>query len=148
MRVVVGMLYLFSGNVVGAGQGPTSPHVKQNLVSIEHEIGRANLNCDYKYFGEVESSDFVFTDANGKVSNKAEDMATAKDCRKSDADYEISDTRVSVYGNTAVVTGRVTTTDKKDAQSAPRRSRFTDVFVWRSGRWQLVAGQSTRISHS
>jgi hypothetical protein len=26
-----------------------------------------------------------------------------------------------------------------------RRSRFTDVFVWRDRRWQLVAGHSSRI---
>jgi hypothetical protein len=50
-----------------------------------------------------------------------------------------------VYGKTAVVTGLVTSTYKNADHQIVVRSRFTDVFVKRNGRWQLVAGHSSRL---
>jgi len=131
---------------VGAQTIPVATRGEAELVDIERRIGQANLNCDYKYFAEIEGDDFFFTDASGGTSDKKADLATEKDCRKSNGTYEVDQTRVVFYGTTAVVTGRVTTKQKdKDDKEVTRRSRFTDVFVRRNGRWQLVAGQSTRI---
>jgi ketosteroid isomerase-like protein len=133
----------------GQGQNhpPASPDPsKADLIRIEREIGRANLDCDYKYFDRIEAEDFIFTDASGGVTDKKQDMAGEKDCHKSDGTYDVDDASVRLYGNTAVVTGRVTTVGKnKEGKAVTRRSRFTDVFVWRDGRWQLVAGHSSRI---
>ena len=65
---------------------PGSPgQIKDKLIRIEHEIGRANLQCDYRYFERIEAEEFIFTDASGNVSSKRQDLAGEKDCRKSDA---------------------------------------------------------------
>jgi ketosteroid isomerase-like protein len=125
----------------------TPGQIKDELIRIEHEIGRANLECDFHYFERIEAEEFIFTDAAGNVSNKRQDLAGEKDCRKSDAQYEIDDTDVRLYPTSAVVTGRVTITRKdKDGKVITRKSRFTDVFVWRDATWQLVAGHSSRIA--
>ena len=124
----------------------TPGQIKDDLIRIEHEIGRANLECDYHYFERIEAEEFIFTDASGNVSNKRQDLAGEKDCHKSDAKYDIDDTDVRLYPLSAVVTGRVTLTRKdKDGKVITRKSRFTDVFVWRDAAWQLVAGHSSRI---
>ena len=130
-----------------ASDGPkgSAEKIKQDLIQIEREIGRANMECDYRFFDKVEAEEVIFTDANGGLSNKKEDMAGEKDCRKSDNTYTVDEPLVSLYGNTAVVTGRVTISGKKkDGTPLHRQSRFTDVFVWRDQRWQLVAGHSSR----
>ena len=120
--------------------------IKNDLVRIEQEIGQANLDCDYRYFDRIEGEDFLFTDANGGLTDKKQDMAGEKDCRKHEGKYDVSEPLVRVYGDTAVVTGQVTTTaNNKEGKTAVRRSRFTDVFVWRHERWELVAGHSSRI---
>src|SRR5579871_2287513 len=126
----------------GRNTPPGTPgEMKNDLLQIEREIGRANLDCDYKYFDRVEGEDFIFTDAAGTVSDKKQDMAGEKDCRKTDAKYDVDNSEVRLFGNTAVVTGRITIARKnKEEKLVTRRSRFTDVFVWRDGRWQLVAG--------
>jgi len=143
------VLLIFTGHLFAQGRNtpPGTPgEMKNNLLQIEREIGRANLDCDYKYFDQVEGEDFIFTDAAGTVSNKKQDMAGEKDCRKSDGKYDVDDTEVRLFGNAAVVTGRITIVHKnKEEKLVTRRSRFTDVFVWRDGRWQLVAGHSSRI---
>lgn len=121
--------------------------IKAELIRMEREIGQANLNCDYKYFARVEAEEFIFTDANGGITNKKQDLAGEKDCRKSIGAYDLDETQVRLYGNTALVTSRVTVTGtNKEGKPFHNRSRFTDVFVWRGGRWQLVAGHSSRIS--
>lgn len=60
---------------------------------------------------------------------------------------ELSDLRVRIEGNTAVVTG-VNSSKGRDEKGLPfdRRSRFTDVFVKRDGRWQVLATQGTVIA--
>ena len=125
----------------------TPGQIKDELIRIENEIGRANLQCDYRYFERIEAEEFIFTDASGNVSNKRQDLAGEKDCRKSDATYDIDETDVRLYPTSAVVTGRITITKKdKEGKLITLKSRFTDVFVWRDARWQLVAGHSSRIA--
>jgi hypothetical protein len=129
------------------GTPPGTPgQIKDKLIRIEHEIGRAILQCDYQYFERIEAEEFIFTDASGNVSNKRQDLAGEKDCHKSDATYDVDDTDVRLYPTSAVVTGRVTITRKdKEGKVITRKNRFTDVFVWRDATWQLVAGHSSRI---
>jgi len=140
-------LALIAALTAAPQSGPSNAgQAKVELVAIERRIGDANLNCDYKYFNEIEGEDFFFTDAAGSTIGKKEDMAGEKDCKKSDATYTVDEPRVMLYGNTAVVTGRVTIQRKdKDGNPVVRQSRFTDVFVWRDSRWQIVAGHSSRI---
>src|ERR1051325_4572008 len=137
--------------LLSAQQQSTPPgtpvQIKDDLARIEHEIGRANLQCDYRYFERIEAEEFIFTDASGNVSNKRQDLGGEKDCHKSDATYDVDDTDVRLYPTSAVVTGRVTITKKdKDGKVITRKSRFTDVFVWRDATWQVVAGHSSRIA--
>jgi hypothetical protein len=144
------VLLIFAGSMFAQQQSvpPGTPgQIKEELIRIEHEIGRANLQCDYRYFERIEAEEFIFTDASGNVSNKRQDMAGEKDCHKSDATYDLDDTDVRLYPTSAVITGRVTITRKdKDGKVITRKSRFTDVFVWRDAAWQLVAGHSSRIA--
>ena len=116
------------------------------LMAIENEIGRANRECDYAYFRRIEADEFIFTGANGSVTTRAEDLAGEKDCRKGDYAQVIDEPRFSFYGTFAVLSARSNITVKdRDGHPITRRSRFTDVFLWRDGRWQLVAGHSSRI---
>jgi ketosteroid isomerase-like protein len=58
---------------------------------------------------------------------------------------EPRDVQVRVYGNTAVITGagrfRVTARGEK----LDNQLRYTNVWVLRDGRWQMVSWQSTKI---
>lgn len=81
---------------IGSAQNSKAPSggpekIKQNLLQIERDIGRANFRCDYKYFDLIEAEEFVFTDSNGGVTNKKEDMAGEKDCRKNDFTHDLDD---------------------------------------------------------
>lgn len=55
----------------------------------------------------------------------------------------VSDARVRVYGDTAIVTSRVTNTAHYEGLSSAADEWTTDVFVRRGGRWLCVLSQIT-----
>ena len=122
--------------------------IKLDLMQLERDIGKANINADYAFFDRVEAEEFIFTDAAGGVTTKKQDLEGLKQPPNPDVKlvaYDVDDMSVRLYDKTAVVTGRVTTKRLIKGEASATQSRFTDVFVWREKRWQLVAGHSSRI---
>ena len=124
---------------------PAAAQARQQIIALEDRIGQANFDCDYKFFAEVEADEFIFTDANGGITTRAEDLAGESSCKRTAGTYALSDVRVTLYGDAAVFNAIATTTTMRDGTPVERKQRFTDVLVWRSARWQLVAGHSSRI---
>jgi hypothetical protein len=117
------------------------------LMQLERDIGAANIQRDKAFFERVEADEFIFTDSGGGITTKAEDVASldGPPGEVKLVSYIVDEMKVSVYGKTAVVTGRTTTVSRGKDREVTGKSRFTDVFVRRGGRWQLVAGHSSRI---
>ena len=59
---------------------------------------------------------------------------------------QISDLRVRVYGNTAIVTGRAMQKGVENAKDYSGENRFTRVYVKKEGRWVSVALQVTLVA--
>jgi hypothetical protein len=53
---------------------------------------------------------------------------------------------VKVYGETAVVWFTLHLVGPKQGKPTAVDMSYTDVFVWRDGRWQCVSSASTRIT--
>ena len=122
--------------------------IKRDLMQLERDIGKANIDNDYAFFARVEADEFIFTDAGGGVTNKKQDLEGLKQPPNPDVKlvaYDVDDMNVLFYDKIAVVTGRVTTKRIVKGEPVISQNRFTDVFVWRQGRWQIVAGHSSRI---
>jgi hypothetical protein len=151
-RMVIVLLIIAAASVAFSQQ--TKPkaaeeeRTRQALMQLERDIGKANIDSDYAFFDRVEAEEFIFTDAGGGITNKKQDLEGLKQTPNPDVKltaYDVDDMNVRLYDKTAVVTGRVTTKRLVKGQTMTSQSRFTDVFVWRDGRWQLVAGHSSRI---
>lgn len=133
---------------------PKPSKTETELMQIERDIGDANVRRDKAYFARIEAEECIFTDSGGGLTTRAEDLASL-DQPAGPAkliSYVVDEMKVMDYGSTAVVLGRVTTTLRVNNNGTERevvnRSRFTDVFVKRKGRWQIVAGHSSRIRDS
>jgi len=121
---------------------------KQDLMQLERDIGKANIERDYAFFDRVEADEFIFTGSDGSLLTKREDLEGLKKPANPDVKllaYDVDQMNVLLYDKTAVVTGRVITKNQYKGAEVSSPSRFTDVFAWRDGRWQLVAGHSSRI---
>ena len=121
--------------------------VEAELMQLERDIGEANIKRDKAFFERVEADEFIFTDSAGGITNKAEDVASLDQPvgELKLVSYIVDEIKIAVYGKTAVVWGRVTTTSRGKDREVVGKSRFTDVFVKRNGRWQIVAGHSSRL---
>lgn len=130
-----------------AGQADKKSKVEAELMQLERDIGDANIKRDKAFFERIEAEEFIFTDSSGGLTNKAQDVASLDSPPGAFklVSYVPDEMTVHVYGDTAVVTGRVTTEGRNADRAVTSRSRFTDVFVKRQGRWQIVAGHSSRI---
>jgi Domain of unknown function (DUF4440) len=129
-----------------AEPSPTPEHVRREIVAVEERIGQANFECDYKFFASIEAPEFIFTTAAGGVITRAEDLAGEKDCRLSKGTYRLDDVRIITLDSVVVFNAlATTTTTKASGERLARTQRFTDVLVRREGRWQLVAGHSSRV---
>ncbi len=125
-----------------------SEQTKNDLMQLERNIGKANIDRDYAFFDRVEAEEFIFTDSGGGITNKKEDLEGVKQPANPDVKlvaYDVDEMNAMLYDKMAVVTGRVTTKHIIKGKESLGKSRFTDVFVWRQDRWQLVAGHSSKI---
>ena len=136
---------------IGFAQQPAEPsttpeHVRREILAVEEHIGQANFDCDYKFFASIEAPEFIFTTSAGGVITRAEDLAGEKNCRRSKGTYRLDDVRIITLDSVVVFNALATTTTRKaSGEQLPRTQRFTDVLVRREGRWQLVAGHSSRV---
>jgi ketosteroid isomerase-like protein len=128
------------------GAAPPQSNVESTLTQMEHDLTAAILKRNVAAIDPVLASDFAFTGPDGNVQGKAQFI---NDIKSGDLALEasaISDMKVRVYGDAAVAT--YTTTDKGQykGQDIGGRYRWTDVFVRRAGKWQIVAGHGTPIA--
>ena len=135
--VVVALLYT---SVVLAQTANAS---EQELIKIENGWMDAVVKRDGPALQRLYADEYVYTDSDGVVRNKAQDIADITSGRVRIASFVLGDLKVQVHGETAVVTGRNTLKGTFEGMDISGSYRFTDVFVKRVGRWQAVATQST-----
>jgi ketosteroid isomerase-like protein len=93
------------------------------------------------------ADDFTLIQGNGSVLTKAETSEGYRSGKTGFQKMDLSDVKVRIYGNTAVVTGIVTYIgEQAGSKSTGIPARFTRVFVKRDGNWKQVLNQSTRIT--
>jgi ketosteroid isomerase-like protein len=120
-------------------------NVEQTLMKIERDATAALLKRDAAGFGRFFAEDAVLTSPDGTVQAKSQLLADVKSGDLAIESSEISDMKVRVYGDAAVVTYSTTDKGKYKAQDISGRYRWTDVFVRRGGAWQIVTSQGTPI---
>lgn len=149
-RILIIGLFVVAASPFTFGQ-TNSRGVAQNT-KVEHEIRKLErewfdsyVRGDRAAFDRIVADDVVITYGNGSVGNKSQAIAEIK--APADSSYSLTgdDIQVRVYGETAIVTGRVTEKGTFNGRSLNSQSRYTDVWVRRNGRWQVVAAQNTRL---
>ena len=88
---------------------------------------------------------FISTGSDGKVTGKAETLATAKATKYDSAEYE--DVKVTAFGDTAIATGgfKAKGTDPS-GKPLDVHERWTDTWVkMPNGQWQCVASHGSPV---
>ena len=98
---------------------------------------------DEKAMDAIVADDFAITFPNGSMQTKAQIIAMLKRPRSTDGPvmkFHTEEVKARAYGDTVVLTGRVITEHQRDGQiTSKEEQRYTDTYVKRNGRWQVVA---------
>jgi len=73
------------------------------------------------------------------VMSKSQALAFARSGRMHFEKYETSDVKVRLYGETAVVTGRLQRTRTIEGKQTSDDWRFTKVYARQNGEWKVVS---------
>ena len=115
------------------------------LLYMEHEWCDADMKNNTPWFERNFADDFTGIGArDGSLTNKREEIDSMK--KVTIDSEEVSEINVRMEGDTGIVTGVDRVRGKDDKGKAfDRTNRYTDVYVKRDGRWQVLSSQGTPI---
>ena len=122
-----------------------------DVMQFEQRWLDALRNHDMKALDQILADDWMDHSSWGQLVTR-KDFFSAGATRPSSGmpartivSQHFENTKVRFYGDVAITTGAVVTeyAPGKPEESSTRKVIFTDVLVWRDGRWQAVSSQET-----
>ena len=141
MKYLLMMLVLCS--LAYAAPCPTA-QVKDGsaLVAAEQTWARSLEHQDTATLGCILADEFEDAGPDGKLTDRATTLAKAAVHRA--VHHELSDLHPHVQGEFGYIRGQAAAVDAQGKTVAT--VRFTDVYVYRDGRWQCVAGHESMMT--
>jgi ketosteroid isomerase-like protein len=121
--------------------------VIETLREIEERLASAWVEGDRLFIEQTLDDDWSVTDLTGQVLTKADVLKEVFESgNRQVVSMQIDDVNVRPFGDWAIVTGRTNAAGEYQGEVAEVTLRFTDVFAYRDGRWQVVASQATLLN--
>jgi hypothetical protein len=139
------LLIIAALSLVAAGQTRNkridqNRKVEEAIKTLERQwLIEPYFTSEMTAYDRIVADDFTITHSNGQVLNKAEKRANiiADHITDPASPFRMGESTVRVYENAAVSTGYII---EKNSTV-----RFTNTYVRKDGRWQVVASQLNRI---
>lgn len=144
------VMVLLAFGVVRAQSGAKSTGsaggtVAQALTDMENQWAKASKASNADALAPMLADDFVSLDSAGAMYSKADTLARTKKAKW--VTNEISDMKVRVHGDAAIVTGAWTGVGTDgDGKAINAKERWADTWVkMAGGKWQCVASASAPV---
>lgn len=129
---------------IGYVSHPATPDAA-SAQAADEAINHMLLTNDADGLGRLLADDWVVVSAYGAVADRDGFLQVIKAGVFTRTTMDLSEPRVKIYGNTAVVTTRLHTVGHIQDRAFDVPERQTDVLVWRDGRWQSVLLHETFV---
>ncbi|HXL23658.1 MAG TPA: nuclear transport factor 2 family protein [Candidatus Dormibacteraeota bacterium] len=126
-------------------QAQTASDTEKAVAALEQQWLQSQKTNNPDLVAPLLADKFVNTGIDGKVTSKAEMLATAKATKYESVEYV--DIKVTVFGDTAIATGgfKGKGTDES-GKPFDNYERFTDTWVkMPNGKWQCVASHGSPV---
>jgi ketosteroid isomerase-like protein len=120
--------------------------MQDEVLRVEKEFSQAIVKNDAEAVGRFLADDWIIIDPDGGIIDRTTFLGVLKSGALTHEMMESDDTRVRIYGNTAIVTALTTTKGKFSGQAFTTQERTTDVFVKQNGQWQCTLSHLTRVT--
>jgi len=132
-----------SGASPGADDGRTA-----GLRAAETKRFEANVNADARMLGQLLDDALEYVHSNGELDSKQSFIESLTSGRRDYAKAEADIESIRILGDVAIIRGKATVTVIDAGTSRDLHIGYTDVWVWKDGRWQMTAWRSSRLPDS
>lgn len=124
----------------------TKSETVEAILRLERDTMDAIKRKDPEALGKIVADDFIHRSVGGVEAGKAEFLKSVASLPVEVVEIWGEELKVSVYGDTSVLTGvQRVKTKSADGTAESGAGAFTDVFVRRKGRWWMVLAYSVDL---
>lgn len=149
-RAVILVTLIFTACGLTAAQQPLSK-AEEEVRKLERQWLDAYEQHNAEAMDRIVADDFTITFPNGAIQTKPQLMAMIKAPRPATQPrmrFSTEGVQSRAYGDTVILLGRVITEYERDGKKVKEQSRYTDTYVRRDGRWQVVASHLSNVEQA
>jgi len=142
-RFMIVLVFIVAASALALAQ---AGNVEQSIKALTEQVNQAGLKGDVATLDKLYVDDYIAINIFGRTSTKAEVLENFKSGKLKFETIEVTDTKVRVYGDTALV--NTTANVKGHLGDIDISGQYRGVRVWvkRKGQWQSVSFQATRVA--
>jgi ketosteroid isomerase-like protein len=142
------LLVMFAFAAGGHAWSAVFPHhenAHKEIEGLEADWRQAQMTNNVSMVDRLLADDYLGISANGTLETKADELARRRSGSLKIEHLDLSDIKVRIYGDTAVVTSRADLVGKSGERDISGRFRYTRVYSNRDGQWRIVSFEASRI---
>ena len=122
-----------------------NPSAESEVKKLEVDLDKLLVQGDWDQYAAHLSDDYLRTENNGTVKNKAEVLSDLRSEAKKLLDVIPEELQVRVYGDAAILTGHLSALTRQNGRVTTVFSRITETYIRHNGIWFLAALQQTTV---
>lgn len=142
-RFMIVLAFTVAASTLALGQ---AGKVEESIKAVNEQLNQAALKGDVATFDKLLADDTIGINVLGVTSTKADVLENFKSGKLKFEAIEVTDTKVRVYGDTALVNATANVKGHFGATDLSGQYRSVRVWVKRKGQWQSVSFQATRVA--
>ena len=116
------------------------------VVAAEKAGFEAQVSKNTDALNQLLADDLVYVHSSGNVDTKQSYIQSIKEGNSTYNSIDVQEQKVRLYGKTAIINGICyIKRPLVDGKNSDLKLRYTDAYVKKGGRWQMVAWQSFRM---
>jgi ketosteroid isomerase-like protein len=120
----------------------------KEIEDLEMQWRQAVLTNDVPALSKMLADDYLGISPNGTLETKGDVLAARRAGHTEISELNLSDIKIRVYGNTAVVTSRAELVGHSGDRDVSGLFRYTRVYTNRNGQWKIVSFEASRVRQS
>ena len=142
-------ILLVAAALAASGASPGADDARTaGLRAAEIKRFEANVNADAKTLGQLLDDGLEYVHSNGELDSKQSFIESLTSGRRDYAKAEADIETIRILGDVAIIRGKAKVTVIDAGTSRDLHIGYTDVWVWKDGRWQMTAWRSSRLPDS
>jgi ketosteroid isomerase-like protein len=124
---------------------PDAEESQKLVLGLENQMNQAILQKDAGTLARIYADGLVYVNGKGEMLNKTQALADYRSGNNTLLHLNHDDIKLRVYGDTIVLTGRSNSTVRYKGETLTIPRRFTNVFLFLDGRWQIISHQVSNV---